>query len=157
MKNVQMSLRDAIAVCEASQKLFEASRFHFIFHGAVCLFERLDGNEAFSGVPDEMQPQFAKIYEASKQLSQQILELGLDEREIDTFLSEYFKINAMTVRERRLVRDVQSALELVGVRRNMTFTEVLEEQVDKAIVDGAVNVTSDMVDAKISQRTKLAN
>jgi hypothetical protein len=157
MKNVQLSLREAIAVCEANDKLFESRRFHFTLHGAVCKFEFLDGVEAFFGIPDEMQPQFKKIYEAIKQLSQQILELDLDEREMDTFLYEYFKSNAMTVKERRLVQHIQSTLELAGWRGTMAFSEVLDGQVDIAIADRVVNVTTDMVDAKINQRTKLDN
>lgn len=157
MKDVQLSLKDAIALHEANDRIFEASRFHFVLHGAVCLFQYLDGIERVSGVPDKMQPQFEKICEATKQLSQQILELGLDEREVDIFLYEYFKVNAMTVKERRLVRYIQSTLELVEVRETMAFPEVLEEQVDKAIANRAVNVTVDMVEAKISQRTKVAN
>ena len=157
MKNVQLSLREAIAVCEANDKLFQSRRFIFILHGAVCQFEFLDGVEAFFGIPDEIRPQFEKICEAAKQLSQQILELGLDEREIDIFLCEYFNNNAMTVKERGLVRHIQSAVELVGVRHTMAFSEVLEGQVDTAIADRAVTVTTDMVDAKISQRTKLEN
>lgn len=116
MKNVQLSLREAIAVCEANDKLFQSRRFIFILHGAVCQFEFLDGVEAFFGILDEIRPQFEKICEAAKQLSQQILELGLDEREIDIFLCEYFNNNAMTVKERGIVRHIQSAVELVGVR-----------------------------------------
>jgi hypothetical protein len=157
MKNVQLSLREAIAVCEANDKLFQSRRFIFILHGAVCQFEFLDGVEAFFGIPGEIRPQFEKIYEATKQLNQQISELDLDEREMDTFLYEYFKSNAMTVKERRLVQHVQSALELVSVRRTMAFSEVLDGQVDIAIADRVVNVTTDMVDAKINERTKPEN
>jgi hypothetical protein len=157
MKDVQLSLKDAIALHEANDRIFEASQFLFVLHGAVCLFQYLDGIERVSGVPDQMQLQFEKICEATKRLSQQVLELGLDEREVDIFLYEYFKVNAMTVKERRLVRYIQSTLELVEVTETMAFPEVLEEQVDKAIANKAVNVTVDMVEAKISQRAKVAN
>jgi hypothetical protein len=60
MSDVTLSLREAVAICEAQSEIWEIGRFEFKLRKRNCAYCYLDGVESYS-VPDEVRADLETI------------------------------------------------------------------------------------------------
>jgi hypothetical protein len=153
MPNVALSLSEAVAICGAQDKVWEVGSFVFQLGSRECVYWYLDGLETYS-VPDEVRPDLEALVEAIKTFEQRILAMKLDEREVSLFLSKYFRMNARTVAARRILRSLGPQWMRDGTAETAMFSMVLEDEVRRVMSDLVIEVTNEMLQAKLKDMDK---
>ena len=156
MRDVTLSLAEALVIWEAYNKIYDASEFVFELDGHKCRMSYVDGIHMCE-VPDEVRPKLNKLYEATVAFEEQILSLQLDEQEVSLFLSKYFKRNARTVTERKLIRRIDLQSKLEDMKDAGLFARVLEDEVLKVMEALTIELTGGMVEAKLKEMDKEIN
>ena len=105
-------------------------------------------------MPDEVRPDLEALVEATKTFEQRILAMKLDEREVSLFLSKYFRMNARTVAERRILRNLGPQWMRDGVAETAMFSMALEDEVRRVMSDLVIEVTNEMLQAKLKDMDK---
>jgi hypothetical protein len=118
-----------------------------MFGGGRCHARYFDGVQSFS-VRDQDRPKLEKLVETAVEFGDQISSFGIDEREANAFLGQYFQGIANTVKARRFVRSVMVGLDIVDVKDTLTVSEVLEGKMEGALAAIMVNVSAELVEAK---------
>ena len=153
MPSVTLSLSEAVAICGAQDKIWEIGGFVFQLGSRECGYLYLDGLETYS-VPDEVRPDLEALVEATKTFEERILAMKLDEREVSLFLSKYFRMNARTVAERRILRSLGPQWMRDGTAETAMFSMVLEDEVRRVMSDLVIEVTNEMLQAKLKDMDK---
>jgi hypothetical protein len=148
MPNVTLPLREAVAICEAQNEIWDIGQFEFRLRKSNCAYCYLDGVESYS-VPDEVKPELEAILKATDTFEQQILAIKLDAREVSLFLSEYFGMKARTVAERQILQTLGPQLRPDGITETSLFSMVLEEEMRRVMSQLVIEVTDEMLQAKI--------
>jgi hypothetical protein len=156
MRDVTLPLAEALVIWEAYNKIHDASEFVFELDGHKCRMSYVDGIHMCE-VPDEVRPKLNKLYEATVAFEEQILSLQLDEQEVSLFLSKYFKRNARTVTERKLIRRIDLQSKLEDMKDAGLFARVLEDEVLKVMEALTIELTGGMVEAKLKEMDKEIN
>ena len=150
MKDIQLLLNQAIAITDAYNEIGAAADFEFELGGEKCRSNYLDGIQLYMA-PDDLRPKFEKLLSAAAECHEKILSLELDEREATLFLSKFFLTKAKTVKARRLVKSIESQLELTDIYDTGAFAWILEDQVEKEKATVVVGITTEMVKSKIDE------
>jgi hypothetical protein len=153
MQNVTLSLSEAVAICGAQHKTWEIGGFEFTLGSRGCAYLYLDGLETYSG-PDEVRPDLEALVEATKTFEQQILKMKLDEREVSLFLSKYFRMNTRTVAERQILRSLEPQWMPDDIIETALFSMVLEDEVRRLMSDLVIEVTDEMLQARLKDMDK---
>jgi hypothetical protein len=156
MRDVTLPLPEALAIWEAYNKIHETSEFIFDLDGQKCRMSYVDGVHMWE-LPDEVKPKLNALLEATNGFEEQILSLQLDEREVSLFLSKYFKRNARIVIERQLIKRLESQVKFEYVKDAILFARVLEDEVLKVMDALMIDLTGDMVGAKMEEMDKETN
>jgi hypothetical protein len=156
MQDVTLPLTEALAIWEAYNKIHETSQFIFELGGQRCRSSYVDGIHMWE-VPDEIRAKLETLLKATKALEEEISALQIDEREVSLFLSKYFKRNARTAIERELIRRMKSQIKFENIGDACLFPQVLEDEVLKAMDALTIDLTVDMVEAKIEEMNKELN
>jgi len=156
MRDVTLPLAEALVIWEAYNKIHDTSEFVFELDGHKCRMSYVDGIHMCE-VPDEVRPKLNKLYEATVAFEEQILSLQLDEQEVSLFLSKYFKRNARTVTERKLIRRIDLQSKLEDMKDAGLFARVLEDEVLKVMEALTIELTGGMVEAKLKEMDKEIN
>jgi hypothetical protein len=144
MQDVTLPLTEALAIWEAYNKVHDTSEFVFELGGRKGRMSYVDGFHMCE-LADEARPNLNALLEATKAFEERILSLQLDEREVSLFLSKYFKRNARTATERRLIKRMESQIKFEDTKDAGLFARVLEDEVLKAMNALMIDLTGDMV------------
>jgi hypothetical protein len=150
MQNVTLSLSDAMAICGAQEKIWQTGGFEFSLGSRVCTYGYIDGLETYS-VPDEVRADLEALIEATKTFAQKIFAMKLDEREVSIFLSKYFRMNTRTAAERQILRYLEPQWKRDDMVESALFSALLEDEVRRVMSDMVIEVTDEMLQAKLKE------
>jgi hypothetical protein len=153
MQNRTLSLSKAVAICRAQHRMWEIGGFEFRLGGQGCAYLYVDGLETYSP-PDEVRLDLEALIEATRTFEHQILQMKPDQHEVSRFLSKYFRMNARTVAERRILRILESQWKRDDTAETALFSFVLEDEVRRVMSDLAIEVTEEMLQAKLKDINK---
>jgi hypothetical protein len=153
MQDVTLPLSEALGIWEAYNKVHDTSDFVFELGGRKCRSSYVDGVHTWH-VPEKVRPELTTLLKATKAFEEQILSLQLDEREVSLLLSKYFRRNARTVIERRLIRRIASQVNFEDIKDAVLFPWVLEEELLKVMDALMIDLTGDMVETKMEEMDK---
>ena len=156
MRDVTLPLAEALVIWEAYNKIHDTSEFVFELDGHKCRMSYVDGIQMCE-LPHEVRPKLNTLLEATVAFEEQILSSQLDEQEVSLFLSKYFKRNARTVTERKLIRRIDLQSKLEDMKDAGLFARVLEDEVLKVMEALTIELTGGMVEAKLKEMDKEIN
>lgn len=160
---MEVMVKEVMTGAQAIKKVAHGREFHFKLHGAKCRCVYEEGQELFT-LPKALKAEFRKLINEMDRFERRIAALELDWLDVSNFLYKYFQLKARMQRALCHIPILVSEPEPYDVQNlpleEQALWEVLGEQTENAIkdagsVDGTVvNVTHDMVDARIEEMKK---
>jgi hypothetical protein len=145
--DVKLSVNSANSICKAYRILCESRKFDFTLDGAICRSENVNGIQMFA-LREEIRPRFNPLLTAIAGFTKQLLAIDLNDREINSFLGEFFELRAYAAEATRVVRETLSELDITDARTIVAVAGLLEDKMDKAIHTIDVTITAEMLEAK---------